>query len=44
MRKILLGAAAAMAIAVPSIASADTNAVVGLNYGNTDPAAGLPRR
>jgi opacity protein-like surface antigen len=36
MKKILLGAAAAIAIAAPSVAAADTNAVVGLQYSNTD--------
>lgn len=36
MKKILLGAAAAIAIAAPGVAAADTNAVVGLNYSNTD--------
>jgi hypothetical protein len=36
MKKILLGAAAALAIAAPSVAAADTNAVVGLQYTNTD--------
>ncbi len=36
MKNILLGAVAAAAIAAPSIASADTNAVVGLQYTNTD--------
>ncbi|HET9231050.1 MAG TPA: hypothetical protein VFO00_07160 [Vitreimonas sp.] len=36
MKKILLGAAAAIAIAAPSVASAETNAVIGAHYGNTD--------
>lgn len=36
MKKILLGAAAAIAIAAPGVAAADTNAVVGLGYSNTD--------
>jgi hypothetical protein len=36
MRNILLGAAAAIAIVAPSVASADTNAVVGLQYSNTE--------
>lgn len=35
MKKLLAGAVAALAIAVPA-ASAETNAVVGVNYGNTD--------
>lgn len=36
MKKLLLGAAAAVAIAAPGIASADTNAVLGLGYANTE--------
>ncbi len=36
MRKILIGAAAAAALLAPGIASADTNAVVGIQAGNTD--------
>lgn len=36
MKKLLIGAAAAVAIAAPGVASADTNAVVGVHYGNTD--------
>jgi hypothetical protein len=36
MKKILLGAAAAIAIAAPSVAAADTNAVIGAQYSNTD--------
>ncbi len=36
MKNILLGAAAAIAIAAPSVAAADTNAVVGLQYSDTD--------
>jgi hypothetical protein len=36
MKKILLGAAAAIAIAAPSVALADTNALVGLQYTNTE--------
>lgn len=36
MKKILLGAAAAMAIAAPGVAAADTNAVIGAHYSNTD--------
>jgi hypothetical protein len=36
MKKILIGAAAAAALLTPAIASADTNAVVGLQYSNTD--------
>ncbi len=36
MRKILLGAAAAFAVAAPGIASADTTGNVGLEYSNTN--------
>lgn len=36
MKKLLIGAAAAAAILSPAVASADTNAVVGLQYSNTD--------
>ncbi len=36
MKKLLAGAAAAAAILAPGIASADTNAVIGLQYSNTE--------
>jgi hypothetical protein len=36
MKKLLLGAAAAIAIAAPSVAAADTNAIVGLQLSNTE--------
>jgi opacity protein-like surface antigen len=36
MKKLLIGAAAAAALLAPAVASADTNAVVGVQYGNTD--------
>lgn len=36
MKKILVGAVAAAALLTPAIASADTNAVVGIQLGNTD--------
>lgn len=36
MKKFLLGALAAAAVAAPGVAAADTNAVVGLHYGNSD--------
>ena len=40
MKKLLMGAAAAAAIAAPGIASADTNAVVGVQYNNVDYGSG----
>jgi len=36
MKKFLVGAAAAAAMLAPTVAAADTNAVVGLQYTNTD--------
>lgn len=36
MKKFLVGAVATAALLVPAVASADTNAVVGLDYSNTD--------
>lgn len=36
IKKMLMGAAAAIAIAAPGVASAETNAVVGVQYSNTD--------
>jgi opacity protein-like surface antigen len=36
MKKFLVGAVATAALLVPAVASADTNAVVGLQYGSTD--------
>lgn len=36
MKKFLVGAVATAALLVPAIASAETNAVVGLEFGNTD--------
>jgi hypothetical protein len=36
MKKFLMGAAAALAIAVPGVAAAETNAVVGVTYGNSE--------
>ncbi len=40
MKKLMLGAAMAAAIAAPAIANAETNAVVGLQYSNTDFGSG----
>jgi hypothetical protein len=40
MKKFLVGAVATAALLTPAIASADTNAVVGAQYGNTDFGAG----
>jgi hypothetical protein len=36
MKKILLGAAAALAVAAPGIASADTSGNIDLSIGNTE--------
>jgi opacity protein-like surface antigen len=36
MKKLLIGAAAAAALLAPAVANAETNAVIGVNVGNTD--------
>lgn len=36
MKKLLLGAAAVIAVAAPSVASADTNAIIGVDYNSID--------
>lgn len=41
MKKLMLGAAMAAAIAAPAVANAETNAVVGLQYSNSDYGSGI---